>query len=62
MSYSDFASNTGGKEGANETSFEITIPDDLGTTCSTPGACVIQHYWDSRSADQTYESCVDFTA
>jgi len=46
---------------ANETSFSITIPSDLGDTCSTAGACVVQHYWNAASIDQTYESCVDFT-
>jgi hypothetical protein len=46
---------------ANETSFPITIPSDLGDTCATAGACVVQHYWNAVSIDQTYESCVDFT-
>lgn len=45
---------------ANETSFSVTIPSDL-TGCSTAGACVLQWWWDARSVDQTYESCVDFT-
>lgn len=46
---------------ANETSFSLTIPSGLETTCATAGACVVQHFWDARSIDQTYESCVDFT-
>ncbi|KAI0141681.1 chitin binding domain-containing protein [Xylariaceae sp. FL1272] len=46
---------------ANETSFSITIPSDLGSECATAGACVIQWFWDARSIDQTYESCIDFT-
>jgi hypothetical protein len=58
--YSDFADNSKTIP-ANETSFSITIPSDLGTTCSTAGACVLQHYWNAASIDQTYESCVDFT-
>jgi hypothetical protein len=45
---------------ANETSFSITMPD-LAGKCTTAGDCVIQHYWNSPSAGQTYESCVDFT-
>ncbi|KAG9870279.1 hypothetical protein KCV05_g23316, partial [Aureobasidium melanogenum] len=45
----------------DQTSFEVTIPEDLGSKCSTPGACVLQHFWDARSVDQTYESCIDFT-
>ncbi|KAK6194157.1 hypothetical protein LQW54_011730 [Pestalotiopsis sp. IQ-011] len=57
--WSVFASNSQATS-ANETSFSITIPD-LGGKCTTGGECVIQHYWDSESAGQTYESCVDFT-
>ncbi|ETS83592.1 hypothetical protein PFICI_05468 [Pestalotiopsis fici W106-1] len=57
--WSVFASNSQASA-ANETSFSITIPD-LGGKCTTGGECVIQHYWDSQSAGQTYESCIDFT-
>ncbi|KAL1311359.1 hypothetical protein AAFC00_001532 [Neodothiora populina] len=59
-SWDVFASNSN-SDYANQTSFSITIPSDLGSTCSTAGACVIQHYWDAHDIDQTYESCVDFT-
>ncbi|KAG8715798.1 hypothetical protein FRC11_014793 [Ceratobasidium sp. 423] len=45
---------------ADQTSFSVTIPD-LGSKCTTAGACVLQWWWDARSIDQTYESCVDFT-
>lgn len=45
---------------SNETDFDITIPSDLGGRCTTAGECVIQMFWDARSIDQTYESCVDF--
>ena len=45
----------------SQTSFSVTIPEDLGSKCSTAGACVLQHFWDARSVDQTYESCIDFT-
>ncbi|EUC61017.1 chitin-binding domain protein [Rhizoctonia solani AG-3 Rhs1AP] len=45
---------------ADQTSFSVTIPD-LGSKCNTAGACVLQWWWDARSVDQTYESCVDFT-
>ncbi|KUJ21369.1 uncharacterized protein LY89DRAFT_681896 [Mollisia scopiformis] len=58
--YSDFADNAKTIP-ANETSFSITVPNDLGDTCSTAGACVLQHYWNAESIDQTYESCIDFT-
>ncbi|KAK0109937.1 hypothetical protein ONS95_002605 [Cadophora gregata] len=60
ITYSDFGNNAYAIP-ANQTSFSITIPSDLGSTCATAGACVVQHYWDARSIDQTYESCVDFT-
>ncbi|KAJ5167201.1 uncharacterized protein N7482_005982 [Penicillium canariense] len=46
---------------ANETSFSVTLPDDLGSKCATAGDCVLQWYWYAQSIDQTYESCVDFT-
>ncbi|CDM34753.1 CAZyme family AA16 [Penicillium roqueforti] len=46
---------------ANETSFSVTIPDDLGSQCATAGDCVLQWYWYAESIDQTYESCIDFT-
>ncbi|ATZ50322.1 hypothetical protein BCIN_05g06830 [Botrytis cinerea B05.10] len=58
--YDVFASVSTGVT-SNETSFSITIPDDLPSTCATPGGCVVQHWWDAASIDQTYESCVDFT-
>ena len=38
--YSDFADNAKTIP-ANEMSFSITIPSDLGDTCSTTGACVV---------------------
>ncbi|ORY18348.1 chitin binding domain-domain-containing protein [Clohesyomyces aquaticus] len=46
---------------SDQKNFDITIPSDLGSQCSTAGDCVIQWWWDARSIDQTYESCVDFT-
>jgi hypothetical protein len=46
---------------SDETSFSVTIPDDLGSQCGTAGDCVLQWYWYAESIDQTYESCVDFT-
>lgn len=44
----------------DETDFDVTIPSDLGGKCTQAGECVIQMYWDARSIDQTYESCIDF--
>ncbi|EIM89408.1 uncharacterized protein STEHIDRAFT_45272, partial [Stereum hirsutum FP-91666 SS1] len=46
--------------GANETSFSVTLPD-VGSSCTEAGTCVLQWWWDARSIDQTYMSCVDFT-
>lgn len=46
---------------ANNTNFNVTIPTDLGASCATAGACVLQWFWFGTAADQTYESCVDFT-
>jgi predicted carbohydrate-binding protein with CBM5 and CBM33 domain len=45
----------------DQKNFDITIPSDLGSECSIAGDCVIQWFWDARSIDQTYESCIDFT-
>ncbi|KAI1856829.1 hypothetical protein JX265_011470 [Neoarthrinium moseri] len=58
-SWDVFASNSQATS-ANESSYSVTIPD-LGGKCATAGECVIQHFWHSESAGQTYESCVDFT-
>lgn len=45
---------------ANETSWSVTIPTDLPSTCATAGGCALQWWWDARSIDQTYMSCIDF--
>ncbi|KAL1734440.1 hypothetical protein EV714DRAFT_281183 [Schizophyllum commune] len=45
---------------ADQTNFDITIPEDLGGKCTTAGDCVIQWFWDAPEIDQTYEDCVDF--
>ena len=58
-SWSVFASNSAPIP-SSETSFSITMPD-VSSECGTAGACVIQHYWNAASIDQTYESCLDFT-
>ncbi|KAH8112847.1 hypothetical protein DFH11DRAFT_1744672 [Phellopilus nigrolimitatus] len=61
ISWTDYASNAHALP-ANNTQFSVTIPTDLGSTCSTAGNCALQWWWDARSIDQTYMSCVDFTA
>lgn len=60
ISWSVYASTATGVT-SNETDFSVTIPDDLGSKCSSAGDCVLQWYWYAESIDQTYESCVDFT-
>ncbi|KAI5863048.1 hypothetical protein GGS23DRAFT_50364 [Durotheca rogersii] len=45
---------------ANQTNFNVTIPQDLGGKCAVPGECVIQWWWYGTGARQTYESCIDF--
>lgn len=59
IEFSNYASNAGMP--ANNTAFSVTIPDDLGSECSTAGDCVLQWFWDAADINQTYESCVDFT-
>lgn len=60
ISWSVYASVATGVK-PNETSFSVTMPNDLGSKCSTAGDCVLQWYWYAESIDQTYESCIDFT-
>ncbi|KAF2451330.1 hypothetical protein P171DRAFT_318277, partial [Karstenula rhodostoma CBS 690.94] len=60
ISWDDYASTATGVS-ADEKNFDITIPSDLGSKCATAGDCVLQFWWDARSIDQTYESCIDFT-
>lgn len=60
ISWSVYASTATGVK-PNETSFSVTMPNDLGSKCSTAGDCVLQWYWYAESIDQTYESCIDFT-
>ncbi|KAH7363797.1 hypothetical protein BKA65DRAFT_545712 [Rhexocercosporidium sp. MPI-PUGE-AT-0058] len=44
----------------NQTEFEVTMPD-VKAQCGMAGQCVMQWWWDSKEAKQTYMSCVDFT-
>lgn len=59
-SWDQYASTESGVRDS-ETSFSVTIPEDLDGKCATAGDCVLQWYWFAESIDQTYESCVDFT-
>ncbi|KAH8112846.1 hypothetical protein DFH11DRAFT_385939 [Phellopilus nigrolimitatus] len=60
ISWTDYASNSQAIP-ANNSQFSVTIPTDLGSTCSTAGNCALQWWWDARPIDQTYMACVDFT-
>ncbi|KAF2396104.1 hypothetical protein EJ06DRAFT_534238 [Trichodelitschia bisporula] len=57
--FADYAS-TAHTIPANNTKFDVKLPADLGGKCTQPGECVLQWWWDSPEAKQTYESCVDF--
>ena len=59
-SWKNYASTESGIT-EDDTDFSVTIPEDLGSKCSSAGDCVLQWYWFAESIDQTYESCVDFT-
>jgi hypothetical protein len=59
IEFSNYASNAG--VDANNTRFSVTLPQTLGTDCTTAGDCVLQWFWDAPDIDQTYASCVDFT-
>ncbi|OLN96303.1 hypothetical protein CCHL11_04500 [Colletotrichum chlorophyti] len=61
ISFENYASTKTGVA-ANNTAFSVTLPDTLPATCSTAGNCVLQWWWDSAEAGQTYMSCVDFTS
>ncbi|THH05940.1 hypothetical protein EW145_g4426 [Phellinidium pouzarii] len=61
ISWTDYAS-TSHTIPANNTQFSVTLPTNLGSTCSTAGNCALQWWWDARPIDQTYMSCIDFTA
>ncbi|KAG8156548.1 hypothetical protein KVR01_013652 [Diaporthe batatas] len=59
ISWDSYASTERGVQPGDE-NFSVTIPTDLPETCSQKGGCAIQWWWDARSIDQTYMSCVDF--
>ncbi|KAK3675917.1 hypothetical protein LTR78_004109 [Recurvomyces mirabilis] len=59
-SWSVYASNSASIPDGEE-NFSITMPTNLGSKCAQAGQCAIQMFWDARSIDQTYESCIDFS-
>ncbi|KAK2770158.1 chitin binding protein [Colletotrichum kahawae] len=60
ISFTNYASTKTGVA-ANNTAFSVTLPDSLPSNCGTAGNCVLQWWWDSAEAGQTYMSCVDFS-
>ncbi|KAK1991046.1 hypothetical protein LX36DRAFT_371956 [Colletotrichum falcatum] len=61
ISFTNYASTKTGVA-ANNTAFSVTLPDSLPANCVTAGNCVLQWWWDSAEAGQTYMSCIDFTS
>ncbi|CAG8958778.1 hypothetical protein HYFRA_00011728 [Hymenoscyphus fraxineus] len=59
LTFDNFADNSK-TASEDQKSGTFTIPTGLESKCGTAGNCVIQHFWDARSIDQTYESCIDF--
>ncbi|KAK3082147.1 hypothetical protein LTS18_002939 [Coniosporium uncinatum] len=45
---------------ANNTDFSVTMPQLKAGQCTQAGECTMQWFWFGTSAQQTYESCVDF--
>ncbi|TQN63590.1 hypothetical protein CSHISOI_11826 [Colletotrichum shisoi] len=60
ISFDNYASTRTGIA-ANNSAFSVTLPGSLPAGCATAGICVLQWWWDSAEAGQTYMSCVDFT-
>ncbi|TVY55901.1 hypothetical protein LCER1_G002150, partial [Lachnellula cervina] len=58
--WSDYADEGLAALPANNTAFEVTIPE-LGGRCAIAGECVLQWWWYGTAVEQTYESCLDFT-
>jgi hypothetical protein len=59
ISWDSYASTATGVKKSDE-NFSVKIPSDLPATCAEKGGCALQWWWDARSIDQTYMSCVDF--
>ncbi|KAL5606981.1 hypothetical protein BROUX41_003348 [Berkeleyomyces rouxiae] len=60
ISFTNYASSQSGVA-ANNSAFSVELPSGLPSTCGTAGNCVLQWWWFSEVAQQTYISCVDFT-
>ncbi|KAM0280651.1 hypothetical protein ACHAQH_003959 [Verticillium albo-atrum] len=60
IEFTNYASTRTGVA-ANNTDFSFDLPATLPAECATAGNCVLQWWWDSDEAGQTYMSCIDFT-
>ncbi|KAG7103805.1 hypothetical protein HYQ44_017893 [Verticillium longisporum] len=60
IEFTNYASTRTGVA-ANNTDFSFDLPATLPAECATAGNCVLQWFWDSDEAGQTYMSCIDFT-
>ncbi|PNH76515.1 hypothetical protein VD0001_g1085 [Verticillium dahliae] len=60
IEFTNYASTRTGVA-ANNTDFSFDLPATLPAQCATAGNCVLQWFWDSDEAGQTYLSCIDFT-
>ncbi|PHH55085.1 hypothetical protein CFIMG_002777RA [Ceratocystis fimbriata CBS 114723] len=60
ISWTNYASSQTGVA-ANNSVFSVVLPSGLPSICGTAGNCVLQWWWFSEVAQQTYISCVDFT-
>ncbi|KAI5782072.1 hypothetical protein DFH27DRAFT_473892, partial [Peziza echinospora] len=56
LSFSAFGSTP---DNLAETNFNFRM-SNVGTRCKEQGRCVLQFWWHSDSAAQTYASCIDF--
>jgi hypothetical protein len=61
ISFASYADENLAQLPANNTNFSVTMPTNLAANqCTVAGECVMQWFWFGTSAQQTYESCVDF--
>ncbi|KAL1891116.1 hypothetical protein Cpir12675_005124 [Ceratocystis pirilliformis] len=60
ISWTNYASSQTGVAADNSV-FSVELPSDLPSICGTAGNCVLQWWWFSEVAQQSYISCVDFT-
>ncbi|PHH61828.1 hypothetical protein CDD81_7931 [Ophiocordyceps australis] len=60
ISFDSYADEKLAKLPANNTNFDVVMPQLDKDECKKPGRCVLQWFWVGTAAKQTYVSCVDF--